>query len=389
MRRAISILLAIFTLWSVTGLPVVAQDRIEVAQRRTTLFDLLFGNQNQQQAPTPPADVQGEQPKRTQTARPVLKPQKPTIEKAEGATRLAVFGDSLATDLSKALERYFAEDPNLAVLDFGIGSSGFVRADFFDWNKTLAEEIEKKSFDLAVVMIGINDRQTMKADGKSMKPLTEEWTAAYQARVAQFVQQLRSANIPVIWVGLPPMKSSSFSADMSQIGGVQRLAAFAGGAEFVDIYERFLDDEDKYSSYGPDLTGQKVLMRKSDGIHFATAGADKLAFYVTQALKLYYQGGTVRLAVGDPMAGTDGAAMIRPPFQGLGQMRLLEIAGPVLPLSAEADRASAMVEAVAQAPARGLDLAVMVKAPIGRADAFGAGYDPQAEAEAEAEQAAQ
>lgn len=207
--------------------------------------------------------------------------------------------------------------------------------------------------------------------------------------MAQFVQQLRSANIPVIWVGLPPMKSSSFSADMSQIGGVQRLAAFAGGAEFVDIYERFLDDEDKYSSYGPDLTGQKVLMRKSDGIHFATAGADKLAFYVTQALKLYYQGGTVRLAVGDPMAGTDGAAMIRPPFQGLGQMRLLEIAGPVLPLSAEADRASAMVEAVAQAPARGLDLAVMVKAPIGRADAFGAGYDPQAEAEAEAEQAAQ
>ena len=64
---------------------------------------------------------------------------KPTIPKADGATRLAVFGDSMAIDVGKALERFYAEDPNIVVLTQGVGSSGIVRTDFFDWPKTIAD----------------------------------------------------------------------------------------------------------------------------------------------------------------------------------------------------------------------------------------------------------
>ena len=311
--------------------PGAAVDRLHVAQqqprKRRTLMDLLFGDdrEERQQAPArePPPVV------RKQTApapRASLPPAKPAVEKAEGATRLAVFGDSLAVELSKALERHYAEDPNLVVISQGVGSSGFVRDDFFDWNAAIAEQIAANSFDIAVIIIGINDRQPISTESGRAEPLTEQWTADYSARLGRFVTQLRNAGKPTIWVGLPPMQAPSYARAINQISEVQKLAVFSGGAEYVDIYERFVDEQGRYSAHGPDLNGNRVRMRRDDGIHFSTAGADKLAFYVSQTMKLYYRGGgSVGLEVADALAGTDAERMLRPPYQGLGQIRLLDI----------------------------------------------------------------
>ena len=159
------------------------------------------------------------------------------------------------------------------------------------------------------MIIGINDRQSLKADGKTVKPLTDEWVAAYQPRVRSFVDAIHNAGKPLIWIGLPAMSKTDFSTAMGQISAIQRLSVFAGGAEFLDIYDRFVDDEGKYTSYGPDLNGARVKMRKDDGIHFSAAGADKLAFYLSQSIKLYYRGGgAVGIEVADALAGTDAGA---------------------------------------------------------------------------------
>src|SRR5690606_198182 len=82
-------------------------ERVHVAQRkRRTLFDLVFSDeQEQREEPVVERPVQRQQPAR----RAALPPPKPTIEKAPGATRLAVFGDSMAVDVAKGLERLFAE----------------------------------------------------------------------------------------------------------------------------------------------------------------------------------------------------------------------------------------------------------------------------------------
>lgn len=360
--------------------PAFAQNeaRIEVAQqeRRRTLFDILFGEET---AAPPP--VQQQQPtRRTQqqaTPAPSLPPAKPEIVKAKNATRLAVFGDSLAIDLSKALDRFYAEDPNLVVINQGVSSSGFVRSDFFDWETAIDEQIAADSFDLAVVIIGVNDRQDLSVDGQSFAPLTEQWNAVYQGRITEFLGKLRAAGKPVIWIGLPPMAKAEYSAAISQISNIQRLASFSGGAEFLDIYERFLGEDGKYSSYGPDLNGQNAQMRKDDGIHFSSAGADKLAFYLSQSIANFYRGGGgLSIAVADPLLGTDGAAMVRPPYQGLGQIRLLEVAGAVIPLSRAPQRAAELVSASgAQTGAEPFTLEQLVTAPKGRADAFGVGVD--------------
>lgn len=378
-RLIVAMLIGMFVLVDVAPAYAQSEETIMVAQetRRRTLFDLLFGEEPK------PAPVQQPAPQRSrQQAAPAapaaLPPAKPEVEKAAGATRLAVFGDSLAIDLSRALERFYAEDPNLVVIDQGVSSSGLVRYDYFNWDTAITEAIEEDSFDLAVMIIGINDRQELSVGGQSHAPLSDGWTAAYQARISQLLSKLRVAHKPVIWVGLPPMSRSEYSAAISQISNIQRLASFSGGAEFIDIYERFLGEDGKYSAYGPDVNGQNARMRKDDGIHFSAAGSDKLAFYISQSISNFYRGGSVTIALADPLAGTDAAAMLRPPYQGLGQVRLLEVAGAVIPISRVPARANELVSASGAPPAAPFTLEQLVKAPIGRVDAFGVGLDPNA-----------
>jgi hypothetical protein len=351
-----------------------AVERIHVAQetkrkKRRTLLDMLFGNDEQPEEAPPREQQPQAAPKKA-----ALPPAKPAVEKSPTATRLAVMGDSLGVDLARALERFYAEDPNLVVVSMAVGSSGFVRPDFFDWNQTAADEIGKSSFDLAVVIVGINDRQTLRQEGESYKPLTDAWTQIYQSRISGFVSQMRAANKPVIWIGLPPMRDTAFSQAMGQISAIHRLTAFAGGAEFLDIYDRFVDEEGKYSSFGPDLNGQRVRMRKDDGIHFSAGGADKLAFYLSASIKLFYRGGGgVGYEVADPLAGTDAQIMVRPPYQGLGQTRLLEVAGAVIPLTGAPKRAEALLTAQTIPAEAGFELTQLVQAPAGRVDDFGVG----------------
>lgn len=361
-----------------------AEARILVAQeeqrprRRKTLMDLLFGGEEQQQQQVPEVI---EQPVVRQPQVADVPPAKPAIPKADNAVRLAVFGDSLANDLAKALDRFYAEDPNIAILAQGVGDTGFVRRDVMDWGTKVNEAITANTFDIAVFIIGINDRQKMRINDASYGSLSPEWSAEYQNRVAAVVSALRAANKPTIWVGLPPMAKTEYNKTMSGISEIQRLAAFGGGAEFLDIYERFVDDEGKYSSYGPDLNGKNVRMRKDDGIHFSSAGADKLAFYLAQTLKLYYRGaGSVGLEVADPLLGTDAQLMLRPPYQGLGQMQLLEVAGAVISLTNAQRRATDLViyDPEALTPVE-FDTSLMLEAPMGRADAFGVGKRPEAE----------
>src|SRR6185437_7925335 len=241
-----------------------------------TLFDFLFGPRQQPQQQQQPQYAPQQAPPVVRRAPPQLPPPKPTIAKAQGATRVAVFGDSMAVDVGKALDRFYADDPTVAILQQAVGSSGFARPDYFDWNKTLAKQISDNSFDVAVVMVGINDRQSISLGGTSVRSLTDDWKKEYSARLTSFLGQLRAANKPVIWIGLPPTAGPQTSDAMSQISALERLAAFSNAAEFVDIYDKFLDENGNYTAYGPDVNGNNALMRKSDGIHFTNAGADKV-----------------------------------------------------------------------------------------------------------------
>ncbi|MGN6099731.1 MAG: SGNH/GDSL hydrolase family protein [Devosia sp.] len=352
--------------------------------RRRSLLDMLFGPQQDNNgyapsgpsAPSPQPQSVAPPPKRKPQP-PALPPAKPAVAKADNATRVAVFGDYMAADVGKALDRFYANDPTVSIIQQAVPGSGFARPEYFDWNKTIGQQIAANSFDVAVVMVGVNDRQQMKVDGGSVKALSDDWNKEYTARLNTFLGQLKAANKPVIFIGLPPMAAPQFSNAMSQISSLDRIAAFAAGAQFVDIYDKFLDENGDYEQRGPDVNGNDALMRYSDGVRLARAGADKVAFYASQAIKLFVHGGT-GVAVADPLAGTDADAMLRPPYQGLGQSKLLQVAGAVMPLTGAQPRAPDLIER-GSTVAAGFDMKQLLEAPVGRADAFGAGINPEAQ----------
>ena len=363
------------------------------AQERTTrsLFEVLFGNQ-QRQAP-PPATAQPQpaprpqpqpQPQQRTQPRPAPAPQQPAprpepqpvaaaeVEKAENARRVMVMGDSLAVDIARAVERLYAENPQIVVLEEISGSSGFVRDDYFDWNDAIGEEISADTFDVAVVAIGINDRQAL----EGAEPLSDAWRSAYRARIDAFLEQLSTANKDVVWIELPPMEQPSYGAAMAQISSIHKAAVNAAGAQWIETYDRYLGENGGYSAEGPDLNGNIVTMRRGDGIHFSAAGADKVAFYIdrvlgTEGARVSLSGSTSEVA--DLLAGTDAATMIRPPFQGLEQMRLLDMASVVQDLGGPRLGAGELIMAGSPAGAGEFELDDMLAAPAGRVDAFGVG----------------
>src|SRR5690606_34072326 len=197
----------------------------------------------------------------------------------------------------------------------------------------------------------------------------------YRARLDAFLGNIRAAGKQVIWIELPPMEQPTYGAAMAQISSIHKAAVGAVGGEWVETYDRYLGENGAYSASGPDLNGNIVVMRKGDGIHFSAAGADKLAFYVDRAMgaggsRVSLSGSTLEVA--DLLAGTDAATMLRPPFQGLEQMRLVEMASLVQDLGGVAPRAGDLI--LAGTPvARGFALEDMLDAPAGRVDAFGVG----------------
>src|SRR5690554_6559595 len=304
------------------------------AQERRSLFEVLFGSgedtttQQTQPQPRPQQSAPRRQPQQSAPAPRASAPSptpSPQVEKNENARRIAVFGDSLAVDLSRALERFYAEDPSVIVRGEGVGSSGFVRDDYFNWNSAIREEVASDSFDVAVIAIGINDRQTL----EGAEPLSAPWRSAYRSRLDDFLSVLRDAGKPIIWMELPPMEQPSYGGAMAQISSLHKDAVHSAGGEWIETFVRYMSEAGGYTANGPDLNGNIVSMRKSDGIHFSAAGADKLAFYVDRAITQYHGGGGSTVEVADHLAGTDAANMLRPPFQGLGQMRLVEMASLV------------------------------------------------------------
>ncbi|WP_338609256.1 DUF459 domain-containing protein [Pelagibacterium nitratireducens] len=364
--------IVVFLVLALSASGVLAQER-----STRTLFEVLFGSGNEEQQSQPQEPVTSQPRPQAQPApqpRQAEPPETSEVEKSDNARRVAVFGDSLAVDLARALERLYADNPEISVREQAVGSSGFVRNDFFDWNAAIEDEVIADSFDVAVVAIGINDRQAL--DGA--EALSDPWRSAYRDRIDAFLADINAAGKEVVWLELPPMQQPSYGAAMAQISSIHKAAVNAAGGAWVETYDRYLGEDGGYSADGPDLNGNIVDMRKGDGIHFSAAGADKLAFYIDRAMGSG-GGGRVSLSgstseVADLLAGTDAAGMVRPPYQGLDQMRLVEMASFVQDLGGAAQRANDLIVAgQATAGTRGFALEDMLDAPVGRVDAFGLG----------------
>ncbi|MGB6535257.1 MAG: SGNH family hydrolase, partial [Xanthobacteraceae bacterium] len=240
------------------------------------------------------------------------------------ANTVAVIGDSMADWLAYGLEEIYADNPQIGIVRNVRLSSGLVhyepRNDTLQWSQAIKDTLATERPSAIVVMLGLNDRaslrvpplarETAQHQGKRGAPPagqppgeklaagetqdspppgtyefhTDAWAKLYEKRIEAMMAALKSAGVPVLWVGLPALRGAHATAEMSYLDDLYEQAADKAGMTYVDIWDGFVDENGHYTVEGPDFEGQIRRLRSGDGVHFSKFGALKLAHLVDQEL---------------------------------------------------------------------------------------------------------
>jgi uncharacterized protein len=194
---------------------------------------------------------------------------------------IVVFGDSQAAGIARGLQRLLLNDPRFKVLNRTHPGAAVVHEEI-EWLEPVRQFVGHDKADIAIVMLGGNDRLDMRDGRVYLHFRTDSWRAAYAKRVDTIMSTLAAADLKTIWCGNPIARSDTYSADMSYLN-----ALYAGevkkfiGIRFVPLWSVVADNDGKYTPFGKALDGVTVQLRGDDGIHFTSAGyeliADKLA----------------------------------------------------------------------------------------------------------------
>ncbi|MBO6901346.1 MAG: DUF459 domain-containing protein [Rhizobiaceae bacterium] len=273
--------LALFATLIALAQLLLAYSTTAVAQERRTLFDVLFGGKKVERAERAgPARNSGTR----RSSNVVRVPEPEAVDKLENARVVLVVGDFLADGLAEGLVTAYAQSPGIRIVSSTSGSSGLVRDDYYDWPAAIGPIIEEQKPSIVIVMVGSNDRQQLVVEGNREKVRSAKWTEEYGARAERLAKEIRDRGLPLLWVGLPSFKAGSMSNDMLAFNDVYRGVVEAAGGQFIDIWDGFVDENGAFSSVGPDMNGQRVRLRGSDGINLTRDGKRKVAFYVERPL---------------------------------------------------------------------------------------------------------
>src|ERR671935_2242808 len=354
-------------------------------------------------------------------------------KKPEATTSIVVMGDGNADWLAYGLEDTFAEKPEIAVVRKHRTDSGLIRYDQrreVEWPQVAREIIAAEKPKFIVMMIGNNDRQTIrekappaprpgapKPNAQATTPVapaaatptpapppdpeqqpepadaeranlppeqarqasygpwefhTEKWELAYIRRIDATIAALKSAGVPVMWVGLPSQRNTKTSADSSYLNELYRSRAEKAGIIYVDIWDGFVDEAGRYSAQGPDYEGQIRRLRSGDGVYFTKFGARKLAHYVEREIQRSITNRSAPVALPLPM---DPGAQSPGAKPGTPAQR--PASGPVVPLTAMQIAPEELVgggrpstSALDATGSRGPGKGEPAAAPTGRADDF-------------------
>ncbi len=263
--------------------PVPENAPIVVAQREgwhplRPLFRLFGGGQTQKR------QIQKVEPKKRTVRRAPVAPKVVEVPKDPDARVILVVGDTMADGVYTGLTSAFSETPGLKVEKLIRRSLGLVRERDPDWPARIIEALETQPVDLVVVMLGADDRRPIRGENGRLAFRDAEWERAYQGYVQGVVSAVREARKPLIWVGLPPASGPDRRADFLYLNDIYKAQVEPADAIFVDIWEAFLSEAGKYTSYGADVDGTRRRLRTEDGLYFNWWGYRKVAFFVEQPI---------------------------------------------------------------------------------------------------------
>lgn len=188
---------------------------------------------------------------------------------------VALAGDSMmAVGLSDILLRETAADPNVRVIKAFRSGTGLARPDVFDWMQEYPAMIGSEHPDAVIVAIGANDGQGFIEDGKVLAFGSEDWIQVYQDRIAAFLNLLTQNGATVVWVGLPPMKSTQYNEKAAVINRVAyTVVSRTPQATWWNPLPYIGDESGRYREFQTTPDGRTTRLRAPDGIHLSDDGA--------------------------------------------------------------------------------------------------------------------
>jgi hypothetical protein len=407
--------------WNDQRYPFLQQRQHQRQQRQGGFFQNWFGG-------GAPEYERAPRERETQRHEPVVDSgHAPPPHKSEAkdasppSTSIVVMGDGMADWLAYGLEDAFADAPDVGIVRKNKVNSGLLRYDAkgdLDWWHVAKDVLAQEKASYVVMMLGVSDRQNIRerdlakeaekeakeqdekkaaeaaanpnqqgkpdekadpqkaetADDKKAKKTTtgtvefrtDQWEKIYTKRIDETITALKSKGVPVFWVGLPSIRGTRSTADASYLNDLFRARAERAGIVYIDVWDGFVDESGKYSSYGPDYEGQHRRLRSGDGVYFTKYGARKLAHYVEREIRRYMSNRTVALPVAPAT-----------PSPGSGEPAERPLAGPVVPLTVISSTSDELLGGGSAARVHGDALAaqVLVKGAAlspaqGRADDF-------------------
>jgi hypothetical protein len=256
-------------------------------------------------------------------------PHKPDVAPAKTGI---VIGDSMAEWLAYGLEQAYAESADIGVVRKVRQSTGLIDQCKGEVRKWVEQSLANEKPVFVAIMIGINDRHSMqacepsgKSDGAKAASYafrSKQWAEAYGKEVQEAISLIKSKDVPVFWVGLPPAKNIR-DADIGFLNDVLREYAEKDGIEYIDVWDAFVDEDGDFTMRGPDVNGQTRLLRTADGLNFTKSGARTLAHYLEREISRT----VLHPAPAEPPVAARGTNT--PPVKPNERA----IAGPVVPLT--------------------------------------------------------
>lgn len=213
------------------------------------------------------------------------------VEPVDGTVTVLVVGDSLGIDLGWGLQWALSADDHVTVIGDGYGDSGLANSGFYDWPSVLESELAEDHPQVVVVFLGANDVQNFYDSAGQYESFgSASWRQAYGARVAEMMSEATTAGARVLWVGMPPMESPTFSGEIQQIDSVfESEAASHRGVTYFSSWQLFSTPSGAFNGGDTDVTGIESPLRDPDGIHLATGGEDLLGSAVARELRTLYR----------------------------------------------------------------------------------------------------
>ncbi len=194
--------------------------------------------------------------------------------------RVWLGGDSLGEYVGSRIQHREADLGLTRIeLDYRI-STGLTRPDYFDWPARLSEVMQAEERpQVLVFMVGGNDTQDMQTEGSYLNRNTDEWYAEYRTRVATIMDVVAYPDTQLVWINLPPMKSSLHQEIAGRINSILgEEAARRPWVSVSDIVPLMSAPNGGFTEFLDEPSGDRTIRaRAADGVHITADGSRWIA----------------------------------------------------------------------------------------------------------------